>query len=233
MKTKIGTLLIGSFLFVACTKERITTPETCDSQTANPSGRSYTADSVVAVSYFKKQCGFLPLSSKNYWVYRDSIFNEGVFSKVQYDTLRYTSAYLSLPDNLVWWETNISVGLPAILYANDSAVFKLEDRMFTADFIDAKKELGLFTGDSLRYLTNFEDAAAQGRSLKVQEPIKTPVATFNDCLLFEKNARNYRKEQVYFKAGLGVIKYTVEKAPMGSRDLKLQQVSVLVAFHID
>ena len=60
----------------------------------------------------------------------------------------------------------------------------MEDRMFTADILDAKKELGLFTGDSLRFLTNFEDAAAQGRSVKMQGPVKTPAATFNDCLLF-------------------------------------------------
>jgi hypothetical protein len=99
--------------------------------------------------------------------------------------------------------------------------------------MDAKKDFGLFQGDSLKYLTSFSDAAAQGRSLKIETALKTPGGTFQDCLYFEKNARNYRKDQVYFKPGLGVVKYILEKAPVGTWATKLQQISTLVAFHLE
>jgi len=233
LKKTYLSILIGSILFFGCKKENFAPAETCELQTDNPSGRSYATDSVVAFSYAKKNCGILPLSSKNYWIYEDSVFNDGAFIKVQYDTLRYTSTWKSLTDNLIWWESNIFIGLPGRLYANDSAFFEMENRMFTPGIIDAKQDFALFTGDSVRYLTSFEDNAAMGRSVKMQSAFKTPAGNFDDCILFEKNARNYRKDQVYFKPGLGVVKYIMEKAPMGTRDIKLQQVSTLVAFHIE
>ena len=237
MKKTIVSLLVGSLFSLACKKSDFlqlkTETETCELQTANPSGRSYAADSVVAFACTQKHCGILPLSSKNYWIYEDSIFHDGVFIKVQFDTLRYLTTKKSLADGLVWWEGNISVGLPDILYANDSSFFGLTDRLFTPDFKDAKKEFGLFPGDSLRYLTSFEDAAAMGRSLKLETPLETTCGTFNDCFYFEKNARNYRKDQVYFKPGIGVVKYIMEKAPVGQRVIKLQQISNLVSFHIE
>ena len=105
--------------------------------------------------------------------------------------------------------------------------------MFTPGVLDAKKDFSLFAGDSLRYLASFDDAAAQGRSLKLNNSIKSPAGTFTDCLYFEKNARNYRKDQVYFKPGIGVIRYVQEKAPMGSPFIKLQQISTLVSYHIE
>ncbi len=175
----------------------------------------------------------MPLSNKNYWVYEDSVYNDGTFIRVQFDTLRYSSNKKSLTDGLIWWEGNISVGLPETLYANDSAFFAMGDRLFTPEVKDAKKDYSIPAGDSLKYLTSFEDAAASGRSLKLQTAIKTPAGSFNDCVYFEKNARNYRKDQVFFKPGLGVVKYIQEKAPMGERAIKLQQVSTLIAVHIE
>jgi hypothetical protein len=175
----------------------------------------------------------MPLNSKNYWVYEDSIFNYGTFVRVQYDTMRFTKAWRSQPDGLVWWESNLKVGLPDKLFTSDSAFFKLENRLFTPGIMDAKKDFSLFPGDSLRYLASFEDAAAQGRSVKLTTPISTIGGIFDNLILFEKNARNYRRDQVYFKPGFGVIRYIMEKAPMGTPFIKLQQVSTLVAFHIE
>ena len=236
LKKTILSLLLGSMFFLACRKSDFlqtkTETEPCQLQKDNPTGRSYAGESLQAFTCIEKHCGILPLSSKNYWIYEDSIFADGMFTKVQLDTLRYQTAKKSLSDGLVWWEGNISVGLPDILYANDSSFFGLTDRLFSPDIKDVKKEFGLFPGDSLRYLTSFEDAAAMGRSLKFETPLKTFAGTFDDCFYFEKNARNYRKDQVYFKPGIGVIKYIYEKAPVGTRSIKLQQVSTLVAFHI-
>ena len=204
----------------------------CKLQTENPAGRSYTSGSVVDYTCTERHCGILPLSSKNYWVYEDSIFDNGVFLKVQFDTLRYSSTKKSVTDGLIWWEGNISVGLPTTLYANESAFYTLTDRMFTPDIKDAKREFSIPTGDSAKYLTSFEDAAAQGRSVKLQTSIKTPAGVFNNCILFEKNAPYFRKDQVFIKPGIGVVKYIQEKATPGQRSIKLQQISTLVKVHI-
>jgi len=230
-------LFIGSILFSACRKESFTpvsepvTP--CQPQTANPAGRSYDASSVISFPCTDKHCGILPLSTKNYWVYEDSIFDNGTFLRVQFDTLRYASTKKSLSDGLIWWEGNIAVGLPGTLYANDSAFFTLGDRLFTPDVKDARRDYSIPAGDSLKYLTSFEDAAANGKSVKLQTAVKTSLGSFNDCVYFEKNARYYRKDQVFFKPGLGVVKYIYEKVASGSPVLKLQQISTLVAVHIE
>ncbi|MDZ4792639.1 MAG: hypothetical protein SGI83_00005 [Bacteroidota bacterium] len=238
MSKLLLTLISGGIFFSACTKEKNLAPQPeqvvpCKLQTENPSGRSYSSGSVVEFNCTEKHCGLLPLSSKNYWVYEDSVYNYGVFVKVQYDTLRFSSNKKSLSDGLTWWESNIMIGLPEILYANDSAFFALSDRMFTPDVIDARKDFMIPAGDSVKYLSNFQDAAAQGRSVKLAAPVLTSFGTFNSCFFFEKNARNYRKDQIYFKPGLGVIKYIREEAPLGDRNIKLQQVSTLIAVHIE
>ncbi len=241
LKKTFTFFLLGAICFSACRKEqnffteKSESPVTdaCVLQTVNPSGRSYAADSVIETGASPNFCGLLPLSSKNYWVYLDSIYTDGVFNRVQYDTLRYTPALKSLSDGLIWWESNISAGIPDILYSSDSALFTIEDRVFTPGIKDAKLDISLFTGDSARYITSFEDAAAKGRSLKIHTALKTPAGLFSDCIYFEKNAHNYRKDQVILKPGVGVLKYIQERAPAGQRVIKLQQVLTLVAFHIE
>ncbi len=240
MKKTVLSLLIGSIYISSCEKENFA-PTTavaaqaarpCEFQTANPAGRSYDKDSVVRYDCSESHCGIMPLSVTNYWVYLDSVYADGIFVRAQYDTLRFTNSWKSLSDGLVWWEGNISVGLPDRLYANDSSLFKLENRMFNSEVVDAKKEFGLFPGDSIRYLTSFEDAAAIGRLLKISTSLITPAGIFDGCIYFEKNARNYRRDQLYFKPGVGVLKYIQEKAPMGTREIKLQQISTLVRYSI-
>lgn len=228
-------LIIGSFCFFACKKDASLSSaeiKPCQFQTENPTGRSYSETQIWAVSCFEKHCGLMPLSKKNYWIYEDSVFLNGVFQRVQYDTLRYITTY-ETPDKLIWWESNLFVGIPAKLYASDSALFEMDNRMFTPGIMDAKKDYWLFPGDSVRYLTSFEDNAATGRSLKLPGTIKTPAGEFDNCLLFEKYARNFRRDQVYFRPGIGVLRYSMEKAPMGSPLIKLQQVSTLVAYYIE
>ncbi|HYC40712.1 MAG TPA: hypothetical protein VEB63_09505 [Chitinophagaceae bacterium] len=240
MKRNLLSSLMGSLLFLAaCRKDALllqpepTVAETCITQTANPAGRSYPSDSVVAFECTTNFCGLMPLSRNNYWVYEDSIFNNGNFVRVQVDTMRFIINWRSVSDGLIWWESNVDVGLPDRMYATDSAIYKIENRLFAPGFVDAKKDYSLFPGDSLRYLASFEDAAAQGRSLRLQTPISTLAGIFDNLVYFEKNARNYRRDQVYFKPGLGVVKYIREQAPMGSPFVRLQQVSTLIAFHVD
>jgi hypothetical protein len=180
-----------------------------------------------------KHCGLLPLSAKNFWVYEDSIFNNGSFVRVQFDTLRYTSNVISTADGLVWWNGNLQVGLPSTIYSNESAFFTLSERLFTPGIIDARKDYIMPEGDSVKYLSNFEDVAAHGRSVRLQGNVITTMGSFSDCILFEKNARYFRKDQVYFKPGLGVVKYIQEKTQSGHMEMKLQQISTLVAVHIE
>lgn len=237
------TLLSAALLFFsACRKESnfsgdlpvtIPVPEVCQPQTDNPANRSYSSDSVVAVQYSQNNCGLIPLSNKNYWIYSDSIFADGVFQRMQFDTLRYTAKLKSLTDGLIWWEGNIYAGIPKLLYANDSSLFEIGDRLFTQGIKDVRKDYSLFTGDSIRYLANFEDAAAIGRSIKMAGDLTVPGAAYSDCIFFEKNARDYRRDRVYFKPGLGVIKYIHEKSPIGQRSIKLQQVLTLIDYHIE
>ena len=242
LKKNFTLFLLGVTLFSACQKEKnflsekieSAKAEACEVQTKNPSGRSYSGHSVSPFIYSKKNCGLLPLSTKNYWVYQDSVYIDGVFNKVQYDTLRFGTTWKTLSDSLIWWGSNINIGIPEILYATDSAFFTLQTRLFNGPTIkDAKKDFSLFPGDSLLYLASFGDIAAQGRSLKLKTTLKTSVGSFSNCVYFEKNARGYRKDQVILKPGLGVLKYIHEEAPMGQRVLKLQQVLTLVAFHIE
>ena len=49
---------------------------------------------------------------------------------MQYDTLRFTFTLKADTDDLIWWESNLNVGLPKILYATDSAFFGLEDKYY-------------------------------------------------------------------------------------------------------
>ncbi len=242
MKKTIATLILGSVCFLSCKKEDLfelpppvqeKIPVTCINQTENPAGRTYDSDSLVGYLCLEKHCGLMPLSAKGYWIYEDSVFNDGNFQRVQMDTLRFKRTYRSVSDGLVWWESDVYVGLPQRLYTNDSAIFYTQQQLHNPDRVDAKKDYSLFAGDSLRYLAGFDDIAASGRSLKLPGAVNTPAGTFDDCIYFEKHARNYRKDQVFFKPGVGVLKYIQEKAPMGTRILKLQNILTLVAFHIE
>lgn len=229
-------LFMGSILLSACRKDNFPkapaiTP--CVFQTDNPAGRSYNSDAVVSYTCTDKHCGMLPLSTKNYWVYEDSVFNDGIFVKVQFDTLRFNSNLVSLEDGIVWWQSNMNVGLPTTLYSNDSAFFNISDRLFMPGVKDVRKDFSLFPGDSIKYLANFDDMAAQGRSIRLTSPFVTPAGAFTDCIYFEKNARNFRRDQVYYKPGLGVLKYIHEQAPMGSPFVKLQKVLTLVSVHME
>ena len=173
------------------------------------------------------------MNLKNYWVYEDSFFNNGIFLCVRFDTLRFSKTSQTTTDKLIWWEGNFDIGLPARLYANEKGIYQLEKNLFSSCTWEANKEFITPAGDSARYLSRFEDVAAQGRSLKLNEIISTPAGEFDNCIYFEKNSRFFRKDQVIIKPGIGVVKYIRESAPMGQPVLKLQQVSILKEFYLE
>lgn len=238
LKKTLLTLLIGSLFFVSCKKEQLLSPpkpeEICLPQTISPMGRSYSCDSIASFIYTKKQCGLMPMSSKSYWVYQDSIYTDGVFTSTLLDTLRFKT-YISLYDSLIWWAPDMELGLPTIMNVTDSSIFTLGLRFFSSDCIkDVKKEYSIaFDGESVQYLTSFDDNAAMGRTSKIAESINCPAGNFNNCIQFEKNAFSFRKDVVIFKPGIGVLKYRTEKAPLGSPTVLLDKVSTLISFHIE
>lgn len=137
-----------------------------------------------------------------------------------------------MTDGLVWWEGNISVGLPSLLYANETAFYTLTDRAFSPETMDARSDYMMPEGDSVKYLASFDDIAASGRSVRLSEPVTTIGGNYNGCILFEKNARYFRRDQVFYKPGIGVVRYTLERAG-SDRVFRYSQVSTLVAFHIE
>lgn len=237
LKKILFSFLLLSILMSACSKHEVLLPQaktnTCELQTANPTGKSYSSDSIVTYTCTSSHCGILPLNNRNYWIYEDSIFTNGVFTKIQLDTLRFDKQVKSVTDGLVWWKSNINVGLPETLYANDSSFFALSTRVFVPDVMDAKKEFGLITTDSLRFLSSFEDMAAQARLIKYTTPVATPAGTFNNCLFYEKNARYYRNDQVLFKPGVGVVKYVQTMYSYASRKMEVQKIATLVDVHFE
>lgn len=205
----------------------------CKPQLINPAGRSYATDSVIETVCSENHCGLLPLGSRNYWVYLDSFFTNGIFDRVQTDTLRFNRNYLSLADSLIWWQPNLEAGYPELLYTNDSTLFKMEGRFFNTGMEDVRPEFMLFSGDSTRYISSFSDMAAICRSLKVQESVSTPAGIFEGCIFVDKLAPYFRHDQLILKPGVGIVRYTQEKTEMGSRKLLLQQTSTLIGFHIE
>ena len=98
--------------FSACRKAPIAGSEPCLQQTDNPDHRSYSSNDISEIKFPGKHCGLIPLSVNHYWIYLDSIFDNGIFIRTKYDTLRFTKAYQTHSDGLVWWEANKLIGLP-------------------------------------------------------------------------------------------------------------------------
>jgi hypothetical protein len=63
--------------------------------------------------------------------------------------------------------------------------------------------------------------------------LETAAGNFSGYIYYEKNAPYFRRDQTYLKPGIGVIRYVQEKAVMGYPQVKLTQVSTLVAYHIE
>jgi hypothetical protein len=130
-----------SICFSACRKDVIKPVVACIEQKARPD-QSYSVNDFFSTNYSARHCGLIPLSSKHYWVYLDSIFDNGSLTSIKYDTLKFAKTYRTHTDGLIWWEANKFVGLPSKCYANDSSIFGLEFRLFTSNTIlDSRKEI--------------------------------------------------------------------------------------------
>ena len=106
-------------------------------------------------------------------------------------------------------------------------------------FLKAYKALNNFNGDAkfstwfYRIVYNTALTKLSSKKRKIESEMTTPAGTYNNYLYFEKNARNYRKDQVFFKPGIGVLKYKREKAKLGVPIIKTEQILTLVSYHIE
>lgn len=222
------------FFFVACRKAVLPVENTaCILQTGNPHLKTYTADSVTAAGSHYKHCGLLPLSPAYQWFYEDSVFTtSGSFSSLQNDTLQFSPQYRTA-DDLVWWAGDKYIGLPGLLYANDSSLFSLDKQLFVVpEVMAARREYHFYPEDSVRYLTSFSDMGAVGKAIRQQSPVTTPAGSFSGCILYEKNAPGYRRERIWFMPGIGVVRFTQELAGSNGQ-LKLRRISVLSAYQLN
>jgi hypothetical protein len=221
-------------ILFSCRKESLAPPtESCLTQTGNPDHLSYSGSDILSVRYSAKHCGLLPLSTKNYWIYLDSVYADGEFLKTEMDTLQFSQTFQTQSDGLIWWKASKEMGLPATCYSNDSAIFGLNERLFSSSPVfDVKKEIYFAAVDSIRFLTSFNDEAAIGTEKK-NSSIATSLGTFSDCIFVEKFAPTYRRDQSYFEPGIGIIKYVFQKAAAGDYIIKTQRISTLVKYHID
>ena len=235
MKKLLPVFPVLIILFSACRKTEVPVPEvseTCIEQTVNPLANSYDTNDVISVNYAGSHCGMMPLSSKNYWIYQDSIFdNNGFFKTTKIDTLRYTKT-LQTPDKLIWWEGSKDVGLPAKIYSSTDAIYGLQKGMFMADSMYSKREFYDADADT-SFFAGFADIVAFGKIIHKSEVLQTEAESFSEYILYEKYAPGYRRDRVYFVPGFGVIKYTSEyyKAPGPPSNMKMLIKSSLVSNH--
>jgi hypothetical protein len=237
LKKETLSILLSLFVLASCQKEIIETPvvlekqPACIAQKENPAGRTYATNSLTAYDCKAKHCGFLPLSTKSYWVYQDSLFNDGIFVSTKIDTLKFNETYLSKSDSLTWWKANKYVGLPQLLYANDGTLYGAAAKLFSPTSTVVSKSYGDFTGDSTTYFTSFDDIRATGRSIKLPGVTNVPAGKFSNTILFEKSADYYGKDQILFQPGIGVLKYIQLRTPISEDENKLQKISTLIAFY--
>ena len=176
----------------------------------------------------------MPLSSKSYWIYQDSIFdNTGNFKITKLDTLRYNKTFQT-PDKLIWWEANKDIGLPKNIYSSTTAIYGLQKGTFMADSMYSKREFYDAAADT-SFLAGFSDIVAFGKIINKTEILQTEAGSFSEYILFEKYAPGYRRDRVYFVPGLGVIQYTSEyyKAPGPPSNMKILIKSSLVSYYAE
>lgn len=171
----------------------------------------------------------MPLNHKTAWVYLDSFFNEnGQFTSSRLDTLQFEKTYQT-NDRIVWWQADKFIGLPEKTYTTEQTVYSLEEQIFANPCAQvAQSEFTIPLQDS-SYISRFGDEAAIGKSSKLTTPVQTPLGSFADCILFEKHAPGYRRDKVYIKPGLGVVKFIHALAPPSGFIITNRQVSTLVS----
>ncbi|HMU47569.1 MAG TPA: hypothetical protein PKC72_14445 [Chitinophagaceae bacterium] len=246
IKPALLSLGTATLALLACTKSTTEQPQNCIQLHDVPQYIYNTTNNVYSGDRFAEPiCGILPMHKKNYWVYRDSLFDysTGAFQNVYIDTLRFQEAYM-YTDTITWWKPVVSFypgygfyykGFYDRVYSVDSVLYTLTEGSF--GFKHSIQWFFLLTADSVDKSSAWNDTntlSAYGK--KYNDPVVVPAGTFNGCIFYEKyfGDYNYYNQDIYFKPGVGVVKsyqyYYYLTAPL---PVVLTVRSDLISYHIE
>ncbi len=232
-----GHSLFFLFAIVSCVgcnrQEDQVLPEACIQSTQLPG--PYLSTDFTEVDYDQHHCGYLPLGKNNYWVYRDSIFNNSAqLQSVVQDTFRFTKTFRT-PDGIIWWAQDMSAstpniwpGYPPYNYSTDSTLYGTKQNWGSRAGV--KWFYGIGNNTSLSEIIDYSDLTSPCYAERLVNPVSSPAGTFSDCLLFTKKnvygtAIDY---STWYKPGIGVIRnyvYAGTSAPV--------RISTLISYHFE
>jgi hypothetical protein len=167
-----------------------------------PYGKNFTPMSDSNV----KCDGLIPLSLINFWIYADSVWEDGILKSTTYDTLKVISAEIS--DNDIWWK--LSDGY-CLSQSNDT-VYKLNFNGFVdAGSVVCPEKTVLFFPVSTDTVQNWHEVTSDyienGIAYLNGDILITAAGNFSGCLVFVRIG--YSTYTRILEPGIGVVK-TIE-----------------------
>ncbi len=232
MKTYFLIILIAVQLLYGCQKGIEMPEQPCVEHKANSYTSTYSCAELSPVAYKGEQCGFLPLSGTTLWIFEDSFFNDqGNFVNRKVDTLQFSKTFQTQKDGIVWWQPDKFIGLPEKCMTTGKDLYSLQPRFFGGNLcvLDAAIEYSIPASDSIGYLAHFADEAAIGKAVKMKASLDLPFGKLDQCILFEKHAPGYRRDKVYIKPGVGVVKFIHALSSTVNGNIVIRQISTLMS----
>lgn len=167
--------------------------------------------------------GLIPLSLISYWVYSDSVWNNGILQTLSFDTLRVVSAQKS--GNETWWFLSDSY----ILFQKNDTVYKLSSGFISGGAVSCPEKTKLFfavTNDTVQnWNEQFSDYIFTGKAFLVGNTIATATSNYSGCMEFTQYGFvNYAR---IIKPGIGIVK-TIED----DFNNKIKRIRTLVNYRI-
>jgi hypothetical protein len=207
----IFTFLLLLVILASCKKE-----DTGD-LILNDGCRSSVTKSVSANSSATSD-GIIPLAIGNYWVYADSVWQDGKLTQAGIDTLSVTG--VSNYNDEIWWIFSDGSGLSQ----KDDTVFELDRniRCYGKNTLFFPVSYNNFQ-DSVFYFismnNNFSHIQTVRNSRILEETVIVPAGSFRECSLYD--ILNYKKQIV--KPGIGILYMNEE---MSSSSYRHQRVLI-------
>jgi hypothetical protein len=207
----LGILLLQILFAVSACKRNITIKDTpcqiIDSNCVHSTKIPAFCPAIILpeIDNSQKHCGILPISKKNYWIYLDSLFDiTGQFTQIKIDTLRFIKAHMS-PDSITWWSTNNTFkGFLQYSYSTDSVLYTLGTNWGGKPVV---KWFHYMNTDSTSENCNYTDHPTICEAKKLYQAVIVPAGKFNNCLLFTKKWILPELLNIYFKPGIGVLRF--------------------------
>ncbi len=240
---------------VSCTKEIdnpiINTPivaPSCISNKQIPQQQYNCIFITPSASARHSTCDMYPISTENYWIYRDSTFNKlGQLLSTRLDTVIYKKAFVSLSDSMNFWSkgqfdtTVSSLTFKSGVYSTDSAVYTIEPGMLVVgSYVFTKKEYYYPKSDSIiepNYIVN--DYQFGPRLIKKNTAINVKAGSFNNSLYINFITTGVKTLEFteYYVPNLGIVKKETKRyqvaGPGGATTLSTYSKRELVDYKIN